>query len=81
MFKENQPISQLRLRRHVLGMSQKKLADKSGVGCPIISMIETGDIVVPSKQIQENLASALLTTPGEIFPAVAYKIEEVKNDN
>jgi transcriptional regulator with XRE-family HTH domain len=48
------------------GMSQKQLADATGVGIPQVSKWETGRVDIPTSRIQE-IAKVLRTTPDQLL--------------
>ena len=59
-------INRVRLRREELGMLLKELADAIGRSAALVSMCEGG--FVPRTSTRQAIATALATTPEELWP-------------
>lgn len=59
--------NKIRKYRKENGMTQKDLADKSGISIGYLSHLEKGSRYNPSTEVMENIASALNKSIPEIF--------------
>ena len=57
----------LKAAREAAGLSQTELAERSGVGQPVISRIESGERVNPSITTVRRLEAALGLKPGTLI--------------
>jgi len=64
-------------RRHFLGFSQEKLAEKVNTAPTYIAMIEL-EKRSPSLEMLERIADALNIDPPELFTKTTYQVEKIK---
>jgi len=65
-------------RRHFLGLSQEKLAEKVSTAPTYIAMIEL-EKRSPSLEMLERIAGALNIDPPDLFTKTTYQIEKLNN--
>ncbi|WP_103062716.1 helix-turn-helix domain-containing protein [Actinomyces qiguomingii] len=63
----------IRFRRHAAGLSQRELADRTGVSQPLIAAIESG-ARRPSADTQERLRKALQVRPSVLLRAARKEV-------
>lgn len=66
----------LRTRRAILGLSQRDLAERSGVKQPLIAAVESGRRQ-PSPQVRADLNRALTTRPSVALAARRQQVREL----
>ncbi|MFL1595476.1 XRE family transcriptional regulator [Rhodococcus ruber] len=66
----------VRLRRGILGLSQRELAERSGIKQPLIAAIETGRRQ-PSEPARSALTAALPVRPSEALAARHGEVREL----
>jgi len=63
-------------RRHILGLSQEKLAEKVNTAPTYIAMIEL-EKRSPSLEMLERIAGALNIDPPDLFTKTTYHVEKI----
>lgn len=67
----------MRKHRHILGLSQAKLAESANIATAYVAMIEL-EKKFPSVDVLERIARALKIDPTELFAKTSHPTEAVK---